>query len=175
MQLFINPGHAPHGRPDPGAVAADGTQEAVLVREIAEATAERCRAAGISVAVEQYDDLDYVVALANEQGADLFLSYHANAAKNSTAFGAEVYVHPEAGEAARAFAERIVAQARAAHWPVRCSTTHGYKEANFQVLRETRMPAVLLEVGFLSHPQELRRLQEYGADLWADILVKAVI
>lgn len=172
MKLFINPGHAPRGRPDPGAVAADGTQEAILVRDIAEVVAKRWRNQGMTVLVEQSDDLNEVIRLANEEAADYFISIHANATTNPQVFGAEVYVHHDACPQARALAEKIAEEAHIAHWPVRSSATHGYREANFQVLRETHMPAVLLEVGFLSNRQELERLQKYGTTQWPDILAK---
>jgi N-acetylmuramoyl-L-alanine amidase len=35
----------------------------------------------------------------------------------------------------------------------------GAYEENFQVLRRSKMPATLLEIGFLSNPEELRALQ----------------
>ncbi|MDU2929331.1 MAG: N-acetylmuramoyl-L-alanine amidase [Negativicoccus succinicivorans] len=69
---WLNPGHALHGVPDPGAVAADGTREADVVAVVAAAIAAGLRARGEQVTVRQDDDLAAVVAAANAAGRIVF-------------------------------------------------------------------------------------------------------
>ncbi len=170
MHLFLNPGHAPDGQPDPGAVAADGTGEWYVNRRIAAAIAEKCRAVGVQVTCVQADDLNAVVAAAERSGADYFLSVHANAATNPAAHGAEIYTCPAASVAARQWAERIAASAIAqgVHW--RSGTGRAYKTADLYVLRAVSMPAVLLETGFMTHPGDFAQLCGPAPEQWATII-----
>ena len=163
---WLNPGHALHGVPDPGAVAADGTREADVVAVVAAGL----RARGEQVTVRQDDDLAAVVAAANAAGANRFLSIHANAAATLEAHGAEVFIHPQAAAPTRLWAERIV----------RCGSERGryfrhddtlYRTANFAVLRETVMPAVLVETGFLTNDVERAWLKTDAAAWWTDVIL----
>ena len=86
---------AGHGGRDPGAHAND-LREAEVVLDIARRVAERLQAQpGVEVVMTRTDDtfvpLRARTALANEVGADLFLSIHANASRNAGAHGVETY------------------------------------------------------------------------------------
>jgi N-acetylmuramoyl-L-alanine amidase len=92
--------------------------------------------------------------IANEAGADLFVSVHANAAQNAPGFsGIYTYYHPTSLRGARL--------AQAIQTPI-CALTgavdRGIASANYAVLRETDMCAVLVETGFMSNSAELRQL-----------------
>lgn len=170
MRLCINAGHAPQGRPDPGAVAADGTAEWLVCRRLAEAFAVRARAAGHAVTIVQDDSLAAVVAAAEAFRAERFIAIHANAARDISVQGAEVYVHPAAGAVTRGWASRVAAAAMVAGRSVRADRD-GYREADFYVLRRTTMPALLVETGFLTNVAECAFLRsEEAARLWADVL-----
>ena len=96
---------AGHGGGDPGA-HHNGLREADVVLDIARRVAERLESQpGVEVVMTRTDDtfvpLRARTALANEVGADLFLSIHANASRNSKAHGVETYfldfaIDPEA-------------------------------------------------------------------------------
>jgi len=88
------------------------------------------------------------VAIANERGADLFLSLHINAGGGT---GFESYVAGQAWERTvryRDVIHREVASFLAGHHV----PDRGKKTRDLYVLRKTRMPAVLLECLFLDHP-----------------------
>lgn len=98
---------------------------------------------------------------ANAWGADLFVSIHANAAGDggwSSARGIETYVHTNRPAAAVALANAVQRQLiKATNLADR-----GVKSANFQVLRETKMTAVLVECGFMTNREEAALLKSDG-------------
>ena len=94
-------------------------------------------------------DLRARVQIANEAGAELFVSVHNNAL-NSTASGTEAFHYYYSSPAARVLATEVQREmVRALGLPDR-----GVKTAGFYVLRYTVMPAVLVEGAFLSNPSE---------------------
>ena len=102
MKVFINPGHAPNGNPDPGAVnAKTGLRESDVAAAVGSAAAQYLINAGVAAAVLQHDDLTTVCDTANASGADLFISIHCNAADSAAALGTETYCYPgsSAGQA----------------------------------------------------------------------------
>ena len=94
-------------------------------------------------------DLQARTDLANAQGAALFVSIHQNSA-TGVASGTETYVHTTAGAAPKALAAAIQ-QALVARLML---TDRGVKTANFFVLRNSSMPAVLVEGAFISNPAD---------------------
>ncbi|WP_346353229.1 N-acetylmuramoyl-L-alanine amidase [Azotosporobacter soli] len=155
MKVFLNPGHAPGGVPDPGAVnAALGLREADVVAAVGAAAAAYLRAAGCEVMVCQDDSLAQVTRQANAAAADLFVSIHCNSAGDQAARGTEVW-YCDASAAGRELANCIQNQLVAALG----LTDRGCKAAvpgvnGLYVLTRTAMPAVLAELAFLSNPEE---------------------
>jgi N-acetylmuramoyl-L-alanine amidase len=94
-------------------------------------------------------DLKARVDIANAAGARIFVSIHENSL-SATATGTETYRFYYSGASAKALADLIHEQVLAAlGLPDR-----GVKTAGFYVLKNTRMPAVLVEGAFLSNPAE---------------------
>jgi N-acetylmuramoyl-L-alanine amidase len=91
-RIVIDAGHGGH---DPGA-RANGLSEAELVLDVAQRLAKLLRQQpGVEVVMTRDRDvfipLEERTAIANREGADLFLSIHANAARNTRARGVETY------------------------------------------------------------------------------------
>ncbi len=155
MKVFLNPGHAPGGVPDPGAVnAVLGLREADVVAAVGAATKAYLRAAGCEVTLWQDDSLAQVTRQANETAADLFVSIHCNSAGDPAARGSEVW-YCGASLAGRELAGCIQSQLIAALG----LADRGCKAAvpgvnGLYVLTRTAMPAVLVELAFLSNPEE---------------------
>lgn len=100
-------------------------------------------------------DLEARVNLANDSGADLFLSIHANSFPGQTWSGAQTFYNAgetESNAWARAVQNELVNQLG--------PNNRKAKSADFRVLSDTKMPAILVEVGFLSNPREARLLAD---------------
>jgi len=91
------------------------------------------------------------------EGADLFISIHCDAFHNTTAKGMSAHVYTHASQASKNIASRIINQLNA-YFPDHVN--RGVKHSNFYVLRETKMPAVLVECEFISNPGTRRFLKE---------------
>jgi N-acetylmuramoyl-L-alanine amidase len=101
-----------------------------------------------------YVSLPRRVSIANQTRAVLFVSIHCNAAKNALAQGLEIYYCKVAG-GERVSASRKLAESVLDHIIGQTgSMSRGVKVANFHVIRETVMPAILIEVGFLTNQEE---------------------
>jgi N-acetylmuramoyl-L-alanine amidase len=90
--------------------------------------------------------------LANRLSVDAFVSIHANAfgVDWNNANGIETFVYPTASKESVALASLVQKSLLSA-----CNRAdRGVNKADFAVLRETRMPAVLIECGFMTHREE---------------------
>lgn len=152
MKVFLNPGHCQFL--DPGA-CGNGLKEAEIVWSVAQLVEKYLLAASVEVVGNlQDDDLQYVCAAANQSGADLFVSIHCNAAVNDLACGTETFVCSMASEArilANCVQEQIISSVG--------TLNRGVKEANFYVLTQTKMPAILVELAFISNKSDAELLR----------------
>ena len=202
LVVVLDPGHG--GKwPHDGAHGGRGLHEKVIALQVARKTKESLEAQGATVILTRDVDDDIPLAdrvrIANEAGADVFLSIHCNSMETvgdrKVTRGVETYFlspdptdaeakmlaqlengGPEAvplprssdavtgilndlalGQArndsaalAQIVQQHIVRGTRA--------TSRGVRQAPFLVLSGTRMPSVLVEIGFISHPREGRML-----------------
>ncbi len=161
-KVFINPGHCPGV--DPGAVnRAIGVTEADIVRDIGSLVKGYLEAAGCDVMLVQSDNLagespayQNVCATANTWAADIFVSLHCNAAATSAARGTETLVFCGGSKSetlARCIQRQIISSLG--------TVDRGVKERpGLAVLRRTNMPAVLVELAFISSPNDMILLME---------------
>ncbi len=170
---------AGHGGDDTGAVsAATRRQEKELVLDIARRTAAALARAPVHVILSRDADLalplDLRVGHAANNRADCLVSIHANAAANSQAEGVETYLVPAAGHGSTGGGAPADAaagnQSDGANFALAFALhsrfvrvgrpDRGIKRARYHVLLNAPCPAVLLEVGFLSHAAEARLLDQ---------------
>ena len=101
LKVAVDPGH---GGDDSGAKGRKGLMEKDVALDLALALKERLQDAGFEVVLVRREDILVPVwdraKVANETGADLFVSLHLNAAKTRAARGSEVYfLSLDAGDA----------------------------------------------------------------------------
>ena len=154
-RIIIDPGH---GGDDPGTIGIGGIQEKDVILPISLDVAEILRKQDIEVIMTRDTDnfisLQGRTDLANDVDADLFVSIHANAINLSRpdVNGLETYYY----KSGRRLAEII-------HWSVLNGVNidnRGIRRARFYVLRHSTMPAVLVEVGFLTGAVDSSRLKD---------------
>lgn len=92
MKVFLNPGHAPNGHPDPGAVNEEtGLRESDVALAVGKSAASYLNAAGVETELLQSDSLYEICETANSSDADIFVSIHCNAAEAEEANGTETW------------------------------------------------------------------------------------
>jgi len=100
------------------------------------------------------------VEIAQASGATIFVSIHFNSAKNTTAHGIEVFFHEDKEEKTRGTLSKKLAASILTPLIRRTSAqSRGVKKGNFYVIRETSMPAVIVEGGFISNFEERSQLK----------------
>ena len=92
MKVFLNPGHAPDGKPDPGAVNNEtGLRECDVALAVGKSAANYLNMVGVETELLQSDSLEEICNQANASGADIFVSIHCNAADAEEANGTETW------------------------------------------------------------------------------------
>lgn len=173
-KIFINPGHAPEGNPDPGAVnALTGLRECDIALSIGLALSGYLQVAGCETVVLQNDSLESICSTANDLPADLFVSIHCNAAANPDAQGSETWYC--SGSAA---GERLATQIQGQLVNSLPVVDRGLKAATprvngLYVLSNTDMPAVLVETAFISNADD-EQLLESKQDDFARAIARGV-
>lgn len=162
-RICIDPGH---GGADPGAVGPTGYTEkeaTLLTAHLVKQRLERIHYICMTRCNDEYLPVNQRAQLANSEEADLFVSIHANAFHSPAAHGTETLYFPGSDLGAEAAQEIQTALVLAIDLQDR-----GIKErGDLAVLRNTTMPAVLVELGFISNPHEEALLRD------TDFLVSA--
>jgi N-acetylmuramoyl-L-alanine amidase len=163
--VAIDPGH---GGTDPGALGIRGSYEKKLNLDVAMLAKAKLEKAGAKVLMTRTTDVDVAGAkstdreelsaraqVGNRNNADVFISVHHNSSVNPDASGTTTYFYAKTifdGELARSLQVAMVKSGGL--------LDKGTRTANFFVVKNTVMPAALLEVGFMSNPQEEQTLND---------------
>ncbi len=176
--VVIDPGH---GGPDRGATG-NGLEEAAIVEDLAARVEGRLAATGVQVYLTRGPapdrDLDEVTraTFANESGANLMLSLHVDRHHNPVASGVAAYYYGSArpgttSAIGETFAGLIKREIVARTDLLDCCT----HAKTWDLLRYTKMPAVRLELGYITNPGDAARLADpQFRDVVAEAIVVAV-
>lgn len=168
--IVIDPGH---GGRDPGKIGVSGVPEKEINLEVSKRLATVLGQMGAAVILTRDADIDLSDSsatgwhgkkrqdlsrradLANARNADLFISIHCNAFSSPREHGAQVFSHPESSEA-KVLAEVIQKEMSL----ILGNTTRKAKQVDYYAIRKTKMPAVIVEIGFVTNPKEDKQLQD---------------
>lgn len=163
-----------HGGKDPGATYK-GRHEAHDVLRLGQAVAKRLRAAGVQIDETRTTNttlsLQQRVEIEKKKKYDFFISFHRNAYKPEIATGAEVFVFNLSNPQSKSkpLADRIQRALVDIGFKNR-----GVKEADFYVLKNTKAPALLLEIGFIDNSAD-NKLFDAKFDAIVEGIIKAII
>lgn len=174
--VVLDPGH---GGPDPGN-RVNGLTEADVAFDLASRVEGRLAATGVRAFLTRSREAALTeverAEFANEVGCDLLVSLHVDAHRNPEASGVATYfygsdgpggegLHSKLGERFAGLVQReIVARTH-----LRNARTHA---KTWELLRHTRMPAVRIELGYLTNAADARRLADAG---FRDIVAEAIV
>lgn len=173
LKIFINPGHDMDL--DPGA-CANNIREVDIALAIGEKLKRTMEVIGYPCQLLQSDNLNggtegkpNVCATANNSGADIFISIHCNSAANISAKGTETLVYSTGGKAellAKCIQTQIVNSLGTVDRDIK-------ERPDLCVLRETTMPAVLVETAFISNQEDAYKLM-YRIEEFANAISRGI-
>lgn len=163
---MVDPGHGvryPDGSPlNPGAVAPNGVQEMQIALRVGEQLAARLRADGARVVLTRSFAHPYRIAtnaardnharaaLANRLNATAFMAIHCDASPDAAVRGTSVFwLRPNSA--------RLAANIRRALAPLELGESQ-FRPRHLAVTDEARVPAVLVELGFITNLPQQRKL-----------------
>ena len=154
-KVFIDAGH---GGTDPGALGY-GYRESDLNLQVAKKVESKLKSKGIDVKMSRNSDIFYSLSeraeMANDYGADAFISIHQNSAEAKSANGIETYYNRKKEEdrpLSNDIQKQVISQTGA--------NNRGVKNAEFTVLVKSKMISALVECGFISNESEVKKLSD---------------
>ena len=170
--IFLDPGH---GGSDSGAVSG-GVREKDLTLSVYNKVSSKLASLGYTVLTSRNVDKDVDLVerakQANNANADMLLSIHFNAGGRGVARGIETYYYqsqadrvPKINKENHNNAERLERGRKLANKVQQNllyqtgANDRGVKRASFTVLRETSIPSILVELGFIDNPEERNKIK----------------
>ncbi|MBR3621981.1 MAG: N-acetylmuramoyl-L-alanine amidase, partial [Selenomonadaceae bacterium] len=165
-KIGIDPGH---GGSDAGAVGPTGAMEkevtlaiSLELKKLLEeegATVVMTRETDVEVSPKKakataVEELQARVDIVNDAKVDIFLSIHMDSFTNNTARGTTGYYFATGSKESRSLADKV----RANIVDALGTMSRGTQTCNFYVVKHSDMPATLIEVAFISHPDEEKLL-----------------
>ena len=157
---------AGHGGGDAGAIGPTGVTEKSVTLRVALELRDLLENAGAKVIMTRTTDrqvsakgdkasaieeLQARCAVANKSGADIFISIHADSFTNPNARGTTGYYF---AQSASGKGKKLAECIRKALCEQLRTPSRGTKPCNFYVVKHTDMPATLIELAFISNPEE---------------------
>ena len=165
-KVFIDAGH---GGTDPGALGY-GYRESDLNLQVAKKVESKLKSKGIDVKMSRNSDIFYSLSeraeMANDYGADAFVSIHQNSAEAKSANGIETYYNRKKEEdrpLSNDIQKQVISQTGA--------NNRGVKNAEFTVLVKSKMISALVECGFITNELEVKKLSDSS---YQDILATGI-
>lgn len=169
LRVVLDPGHGGH---DVGTIGVSGRYEKDLVLNIAlltrEALIDQSTKAGVHLDVWMTREDDRFISDVNherakmvyEHGGDVFISIHANSFTDPRVSGTETYYYESNALMLARIMQRALVQATGFN-------DRGIRQADFYMLKETGLPAILLELGYVTNEAEEKKL-------WDDSVQKKI-
>ena len=170
MVIVVDAGH---GGRDPGAFRGDYVEKDITLA-ISKKLQNQLAQAGALVVMSRETDVDFTgksfqgtygasyresvenrLQLINNSGAEYCISIHTNADTNTRWTGGQVFYNKKS-EKSKILAESIQKEFKA----ILGNTNRKATTGDYYILNRTKMPAVIVEVGFISNPQEAKNLSD---------------
>lgn len=156
IEIVIDPGH---GGNDPGTMSSNGVYEKDINLEIAKKLYIELESRGYGVKITRDDDSFLKsmerVHMANLENAKVFISLHCNAVEEDESIkGLQILYYPS--ESSRGLSEVVMESILDSS---SLKDKGRVERKDLIVLNQTTMPAIIIEMGFLSNREEARDLQ----------------
>ena len=180
IKIYIDQGHNPNN-PNAGAEAF-GVKEQDITYEVGIILADLLRANGSyevrlarptptsSIGSSNSESLRLRVSDANAWGADYYVSIHANTASNPSVSGTEAFAYTQPSRAFSLGTDILEALSETTGLRNRGMKTR----TNLYVLKRTNMPAVLIELGFMTNREDLDLMLD-RPDLFAEGVYRGIV
>jgi N-acetylmuramoyl-L-alanine amidase len=150
--IVIDPGH---GGRDPGYVGRSGIMEKALTYKIALNLKKLLDAAGAKTIFTRTGDVEIknrnIVRLANAKNADMFIAIHLNSFTTPRINGCETfYFTPKSRNFANTMQKNLSRTIK--------MRSRGVKRETYYTIHHTRMPAILVETGYLTNPTDEKKI-----------------
>jgi len=168
--IVLDPGH---GGSDPGAVSGARQEKNDNLR-LGLALRQRLQAPGNQVIMTRSTDVFVPLTersnISNRANADIFVSLHRNAFTNTTANGVETWVQTGVPLRTAANAHNVQNEIVA----VGVQSNRGVRFGNYVILRNTRAPAMMQELGFITNARD-NQLFDQHFNAYADAIANGIL
>jgi N-acetylmuramoyl-L-alanine amidase len=150
---------AGHGGKDSGTIGKNGIMEKTLTLQTAQLLQNKLQKAGANVILtrttDTYLSLPERVQIAHRYHADAFISIHYDSSPNWFASGMTIYYYDSLADYPLALSFDALFS------KITLIPYRGIRFGDFHVIRETNLPSVLFELGYVSNPLEVNIITSY--------------
>ncbi|AWE06356.1 N-acetylmuramoyl-L-alanine amidase [Lysinibacillus sp. 2017] len=168
--IVIDPGH---GGKDPGAVSGQAVEKSIVFK-VTQLVKQKLEADGAKVLLtrtgDTYPSLDDRTKFASANYGEMFISIHANAASSTSAKGTETFYSVTSNDNEK---EDFVLASNINNQIVKNASMNnrGVKRADYVVVKGLTIPAVLVELGFVTNAEDRSKLID---DKYIEIFAQSI-